>query len=128
MAKPTFYPTTLTEDLAVNSREETRYQFDTIVADLTAPVADSNPRVSDAKLRTFVTVRVNMPHVAKYGKPSIMELTYGCSFVVRVGDRVLCPPTRLNPKWTTGVVKDLAANGYRGPVKYIAPLGAKKKG
>jgi hypothetical protein len=68
-----------------------------------------------------------MPHVQKYGKRAKMSLTYACSFDVAVGDHVLCPPTRLNAKWTPGVVTALNSNGYRGPVKYVAAAGAKRK-
>lgn len=75
---------------------------------------------------TFITVRVTMPHLQKYGKNPTMLLAYACSFAVKVGDRVLCPPTRLNPKWTQGVVTQLTAGGYRGPVKFVAELGRKK--
>ncbi len=75
---------------------------------------------------SLVAVRVEMPHVAQYGKKSTMDLTYGCSSPVAVGDTVLCPPTRLNQKWTRGTVlavhHDVDAAGYRGRVKYVKPL------
>jgi hypothetical protein len=77
--------------------------------------------------KSYITVLVTMPHVKKYGKKPVMSLTYGCSFAVAVGDPVLCPPTRLNPQWTRGIVTDLEGSGYRGPVKYVAAFGAKKK-
>jgi len=73
--------------------------------------------------RSFVTVEVEMPHVARYGRPTTMTLVYGATFPVELGQRVLCPPTRLNPKWSHGTVVALDAGGYSGRVKYIAPLG-----
>jgi hypothetical protein len=102
MATATYYPLTLTEQ------------------QVTAPARRGKPA------STLITVRVTMPHVKKYGKNPTMSLTYACSFDVQVGDLVLCPPTRLNPKWTQGVVTELGPNGYRGPVKYVAALGRKK--
>ena len=102
MTIATYYPLTLTEQ------------------QVAAPTRGGKPAT------TLITVRVTMPHVKKYGKPPTMSLTYACSFPVVVGDRVLCPPTRLNPKWTQGVVIGLKANGYRGPVKFVAALGRKK--
>lgn len=72
--------------------------------------------------RVFVTVRVVMPHVKKYGKDPVMELTYGCTSPLEVGDTVLCPPTRVHPSWTRGTVVSLHDNGYRGRVKYVKPL------
>lgn len=75
--------------------------------------------------RRFITVLVVMPHVGRYGQRKVMSLTYGCTFDVKVGDAVLCPPTRLNPQWTRGSVKSLDSNGYAGPIKYVASL--KKK-
>lgn len=123
MAKAVYYPTQLTDELAA----ETRKSFDEIVAGVAAPSEAAAPR-NAPKQNRYITVLVNMPHVKKYGKGPTMSLTYGCSFVVVVGDHVLCPPTRLNPKWTRGIVTDLEANGYRGRVKYVAPLGGEKKG
>lgn len=128
MATPTFYPTTLTDEaLAESLKVETQRSFDKIVADMKTPPAESVQGRAKPK-RHFVTVRVTMPHVQRYGKPATMQLTYGCTFDVTVGDTVLCPPTRLNQKWTRGVVVDLDSNGYRGPVKYLAALGGKKNG
>lgn len=120
---PTFYPSKLTDELAA----ETRRSFDKIVADMAAPAAGAVTKRDSKPKKRYITVLVTMPHVKKYGKAPTMQLTYGCSFAVVVGDKVLCPPTRLNPKWTTGVVTDLEANGYRGPVKYVAAFGGKKK-
>lgn len=73
--------------------------------------------------RTFVTVEVEMPHMARYGRPTVMTLVYGATFPVAVGQRVLCPPTRLNPKWSQGTVVALDAGDYKGRVKYLAPMG-----
>ncbi|MFF2053687.1 hypothetical protein ACFVU2_18940 [Leifsonia sp. NPDC058194] len=102
MRTATYYPLTLTEQ----------------------PVTSPDRRGKPAT--TFITVRVTMPHVQKYGKNPTMLLAYACSFAVKVGDPVLCPPTRLNPKWTRGIVTQLTAGSYRGPVKYVAALGKKK--
>lgn len=66
-----------------------------------------------------VVVLINFPHLEKYGHESTRELVYGCGFSVKVGDLVSCPPTKLHPKRTTGVVISLSSNGYRGPVKYV---------
>lgn len=73
--------------------------------------------------RSFVTVEVEMPHLARYGRPTTMTLVYGANFPVKLGQRVLCPPTRLNPKWSHGTVVALDAGGYTGRVKYLAPMG-----
>lgn len=70
----------------------------------------------------FVTVRVHLPHVAKYGQAPTMALTYGCTFDVAIGDTVLCPPTPRHPKWTKGEVIALTGSGYRGRVKHIRAL------
>lgn len=69
--------------------------------------------------RRFISVLVVMPHVSKYGQKKVMTLTYGCTFEVKVGDPVWCPPTRLNGKWIKGSVKSLDPTGYAGPVKYV---------
>jgi hypothetical protein len=129
MASPTFYPSTLTDEILAEESAavlaaKMQKSFDKIVADMAAPTAKAAPQSVKAAKR-HITVRVTMPHVKKYGKQPVMTLTYACTFVVTVGEKVLCPPTRLNPKWTTGVVTDLEANGYRGPVKYVAPLGGR---
>jgi hypothetical protein len=126
MATPTYYPTTLTEELAAESRKS----FEKIIADMTTSGCAASPVTTAshtaAKPRKhFITVRVTMPHVKKYGKKPEMSLTYGCSFDVCVGDQVRCPPTRLNTKWALGVVTDIEADrlgGYRGPVKYVAAV------
>lgn len=70
--------------------------------------------------RQFIVVEVEMPHVGHYGHRTRMRLTYGCTFAVKPGDAVRCPPTRLNDAWTTGVVIAMGTQGYRGKVKYVA--------
>jgi hypothetical protein len=127
MATPSFHPALFTdaelaEDLAAEA-QVTNQSFDKIVAGMAAPKRAAQKPAKPKK--SYITVRVTMPHVKQYGKPPVMSLTYGCSFVVVVGDQVLCPPTRLNPKWTRGTVTDLKDNGYHGPVKYVAPLGGR---
>lgn len=72
--------------------------------------------------RRFISVLVVMPHVAKYGQNKVMTLTYGCTFDVKLGDPVWCPPTRLNGAWIKGSVKSLDPTGYNGPVKYVRPF------
>ena len=71
----------------------------------------------------LVTVRVNMPHLAQYGRATTAVLVYGARFEVKVGDKVRCPPTKLNGTWTNGVV--VAVDGYvksafGGRLKYVA--------
>lgn len=85
----------------------------------------------------IVTVRVEMPHVAKYGKNPVMDLTYASSQAVRVGQTVLCPPTRVHDKWTRGTVLGVYAadsaeagtlpSDYRGRIKYIKPLPQRRR-
>lgn len=111
----TYAPHELTDDLAKAAEAERTG----------TPVLHGNsmPGKSAQPGRMFITVAVKMPHVTKYNRKPEMRLTYGTRYVVQVGDIVLCPPTRLNPKWTRGVVIDLSPSGYRGPVKYVKPLG-----
>lgn len=76
----------------------------------------------------LVTVEVTMPHVGRYGRETTMTLVYGARFPVRPGMRVLCPPTRLNDKWSIGrVVAIDEQTDYTGKIKYIAQLGRKKR-
>lgn len=77
--------------------------------------------------RHLVSVEVTMPHVQKYGKATTMTLLYGAKFPVRPGMKVLCPPTRLNGKWTIGRVVAIDEPGsYTGKIKYVARLGRRK--
>jgi hypothetical protein len=122
MSTSTLHQTTLTEEVATEKQQT----FDAIVAGMVARSEAVAARSSKAEKR-YITVLVTMPHVKKYGQKPTMSLTYGCSFAVTVGDQVLCPPTRLHAKWTRGVVTNLEGSGYRGPVKYVAALGAKKQ-
>lgn len=85
----------------------------------------------------IVVVRVEMPHVAKYGKDPVMDLTYASSQAVRPGQTVLVPPTRINDKWSRGKVLAVHAadsaeastlpDGYRGRIKYIKPLPSRNR-
>lgn len=99
MANTTYYPTLLTEELVKQAESKT-----------------PQPR------RRYITVLVQMPHLRKYGKNPMMRLTYGADFPVSPGDTVLCPPTRLEPRWTKGTVVELDPGSYRGPVKYVRPI------
>lgn len=74
-----------------------------------------------------IRVMVDMSHLQRYGHETTRELVYGCSFPVKVGDAVLCPPPpRGDGTWPTGVVVALDGNGYKGPVKYVRKIeGAK---
>lgn len=95
--------------------------FDDMVANY-QQWSQTNPEEDD-----HITVMLNLPHLAKYGRPTTVELVYGCTFPVAVGDAVLCPPTpRGEPTWTTGVVVALDGRGYKGPVKYVRKINSSK--
>lgn len=71
-------------------------------------------------MTTLIEVRVEMPHTQHYGhEGSVRYLTYGCGFPVRIGDTVMCPPTRLWPKWSEGIVVSIGTSTYAGPVKDV---------
>lgn len=73
-----------------------------------------------ANMTTLIEVRVEMPHTQHYGhEGSVRYLTYGCGFPVRIGDTVMCPPTRLWPKWSEGIVVSIGTSTYAGPVKDV---------
>jgi len=120
MAAPSIFPAELIQELAADMAADAATQA------AAAAVAREAATAAKPK-RTLVTVEVTMPHVADYGREPTMRLTYGVSFSVEVGDTVLCPPTRLNPKWTKGVVTALEAGDYRGPVKYLGQVGAHRR-
>lgn len=69
-----------------------------------------------------ITVMVSLPYIKK-GSPLI--LVYGCKFTVDIGQTVLCPPTPKGPpgQWFTGMVIALDGGDYKGPVKYVKPIG-----
>lgn len=92
--------------------------FDAIVGNLTLTVIDK--RAVPGKNR--ITVLLDLPHLEKYGHQRTRELVYGCNFPVAVGDQVLCPPTPLYSKWTTGVITALDGRQYRGRVKYVRKI------
>lgn len=70
-----------------------------------------------------ITVMLHLPYLADYGMPTTIEPVYGCTFQVKIGDAVSCPPTpRGDGSWNTGVVVALDGRGYDGPVKYVRPI------
>lgn len=77
-----------------------------------------------------IVVLLDLPHLANYGRLTQVELVYGCSFPVAVGEAVSCPPTPRGPnEWTTGIV--VALNGrdrYDGPVKYVRKVSGNSAG
>lgn len=90
--------------------------FNDLVRNYAAEMAGSSPLPEDAR----ITVLLELPHLANYGRETTVELVYGCTFLVAVGDVVLCPPTPRGPStWTAGVVTALDGKGYAGPVKYV---------
>lgn len=89
--------------------------FDAIVGCMTLTVVDE--RTVPEKNR--ISVLLDLPHLEKYGHQRTHELVYGCNFAVVVGDQVLCPPTPLYSKWTTGVVTALDGGRFRGRVKHV---------
>lgn len=103
-----------TPDWLVDQRDiDSRFEEITRGVNLVSPSEKERP--ADDR----IVVLIEFPHVGKFGHETTRELVYGCSFPVEVGDLVSCPPTRLHPKRTTGVVTALGSNGYRGPVKYV---------
>ena len=102
--------------------EATNKEFDSIVGSLTIVDERESPE------NNRITVMVDMPHVRKYGhRETTRELVYGCSFPVKKGDTVLCPPTPRNKKWSTGVVVSLDGRGYKGRVKYVKKNNKKEQ-
>jgi len=100
--------------------------FDEIVASLGLTAPDERTRPEHDR----ITVLLDLPHLRRYGHEPTRELVYGCSFPVKVGDLVSCPPTPLHRAWTTGVVVALTGNGYKGRVKYVRkhrPKGPEKE-
>lgn len=93
--------------------------IDSQFEEITKNVSISSPDNREKPAEDRIVVLINFPHLEKYGHESTRELVYGCSFSVKVGDLVSCPPTRLHPKRTNGVVISLGNNGYKGPVKYV---------
>lgn len=94
------------------------------MADLDLVVAED---IGEMPENNRIVVQVNMEHVATYGhKDTLMELTYGCDFPVRVGDVVSCPPSPCWSKWRAGLVIALGST-YKGPVKYVEPYGKSDK-
>lgn len=77
--------------------------------------------------RRLVLVSVNMPHLKQYRRAESQQFVYYADFPVSVGQLVLCPPTKLHPKWTKGVVVKLDPKHYHGYVKPVRAAGARKK-
>lgn len=94
-----------------------QHDVDAAFAALTDGLTIVEERVVPKKNR--ITVMLDLPHLAKYGRTPTRELTYGCNFKVAVGDLVMCPPTPLHHQWTTGMVTALTHNGYKGRVKFV---------
>lgn len=69
-----------------------------------------------------ITVLLDLPQLARFGRETTLELVYGCNFVVAVGDLVSCPPTPYKNSWTTGVVVSLDGGQYRGRVKHVRKI------
>lgn len=91
-------------------------QTRTVYAPTTAQAVVGRPNTA------LVTVSVEMPHLAKYGRPTQVDLTYATRYDLKVGQKVLVPPTRLGSKWLTGTVSALSSTGFTGKVKYVIPL------
>lgn len=92
--------------------------FDAIIGCMALTVVDERT----VPERNRITVLLDLPHLEKYGHQRTRELVYGCNFPVAVGDQVLCPPTPLCSKWTTGVVTALDGGQYRGRVKHVRKI------
>jgi hypothetical protein len=99
--------------------------FNDLVRSYAQEMAGASPLPEDAR----ITVLLELPHLASYGRETTVELVYGCTFMVATGDVVLCPPTPRGPSaWTAGVVVALDGKGYQGPVKYVRKHESKKEG
>lgn len=76
-----------------------------------------------AEVENRIRVLVDMKHVSSFGhKDTLRELTYGCTFKVKVGDNVMCPPTAYSLQWRVGEVVALNGGDYQGQVKYVKPM------
>lgn len=103
----------------VEPQLDVNQHFNDLVRNFVALEMGSSPLPEDVR----ITVLLELPHLAKYGRETTVELVYGCTFLVEVGDAVLCPPTpRGSNTWTTGVVTALDGKGYEGPVKYVRKI------
>lgn len=100
--------------------------FNDLVRNYAAEMAGSSPAFEDAR----IVVLLELPHLAKYGRETAVELVYGCTFSVAVGDVVLCPPTPRGPsEWTAGVVVSLDGKKlYTGPLKYVRKASSPEEG
>lgn len=76
------------------------------------------PNIKDTELVQRVIVKVYMPHLAQYGKPTTLKLTYAIKGDVAVGDRVVVPPTKLCRTWSKGTVVGFDDGSYHGYIKY----------
>lgn len=96
-------------------------QFEEIAKNFTV-IEVSTAKVPD---KNRITVLLELPHLARFGRETTVELVYGCTFAVAVGDPVACPPTTHNSTWTTGVVTALDGGRYRGRVKHVRKINSK---
>ncbi|MCB5280341.1 hypothetical protein [Arthrobacter sp. ES1] len=97
---------------------ETDKQFELIAKNFTV-IELSTAKVPE---KNRITVLLDLPELARFGRETTLELVYGCNFAVAVGDLVSCPPTPHNNTWTTGVVTALDGGRYRGRVKHVRKI------
>lgn len=100
---------------------ETDRQFEEIAKNFTV-IELSTARVPE---KNRITVLLDLPELARFGRETTLELVYGCNFAVAVGDLVSCPPTPHKASWTTGVVTALDGGRYRGRVKHVRKINPK---
>lgn len=97
---------------------ETDQQFEEIARNFTV-IDLTTARVPE---KNRITVLLDLPQLARFGRETTLELVYGCNFAVSVGELVSCPPTPHNNTWTTGVVVALDGGQYRGRVKNVRKI------
>ena len=97
---------------------ETDKQFEEIAKNFTV-IELSTAKVPE---KNRITVMLDLPQLARFGRPTTLELVYGCNFAVAVGELVSCPPTPYKASWTTGVVTALDGGQYRGRVKHVRKI------
>jgi hypothetical protein len=97
---------------------ETDKQFEEIAKNFTV-IELSTAKVPE---KNRITVLLDLPELARFGRETTLELVYGCNFAVSLGDLVSCPPTPHSNRWTTGVVVALDGGQYRGRVKHVRKI------
>jgi hypothetical protein len=97
---------------------ETDKQFEEIAKNFTV-IELSTAKVPE---KNRITVLLDLPQLAQFGRETTLELVYGCNFAVAVGELVSCPPTPYKASWTTGVVVALDGGHYRGRVKHVRKI------